>query len=130
MTTVTTQKLMQKIRRFERLAELEPVELEKRIAMAELEDESPNELLDDYYGKPETNHQKLFMLLKPQIPSNSFSSLPVNAERVVIEMGTDDFGKNKNWMKLSQVKEEVGSAVELELFSSLLDDFLIDLLSH
>ncbi|KAG8476543.1 hypothetical protein CXB51_033425 [Gossypium anomalum] len=127
---VTKQKLMQKIRRFERLAQLEPVELDKRIAMAELEDDFPNELLDDYYNKPETNHQKLFKLLKPQIPSNSFSSLSVNAKRVVIEMGTEDFGKNENWMKLTQGKEEVGSAVELALFSSLLDDFLIDLLSH
>ncbi|TYH40722.1 hypothetical protein ES332_D12G267200v1 [Gossypium tomentosum] len=127
---VTKQKLMQKVIRFERLAQLEPVELDKRIAMAELEDEFPNELLDDYYNKPETNHQKLFKLLKPQIPSNSFSSLSVNAKRVVIEMGTEDFGKNENWMKLTQGKEEVGSAVELALFSSLLDDFLIDLLSH
>ncbi|CAK7335439.1 unnamed protein product [Dovyalis caffra] len=36
----TKQKLMQKIRRFESLAQLDPVDLEKRIAMAELEDES------------------------------------------------------------------------------------------
>ncbi|KAA3460167.1 UAA transporter [Gossypium australe] len=127
---VTKQKLMQKIRRFERLAQLEPVELDKRIAMAELEDEFPDELLGDYNNKPETNHQKLYKLLKPQIPSNSFSSLSVNAKRVVIEMGTEDFGKNENWMELTQGKEEVGSAVELALLSSLLDDFLIDLLSH
>ncbi|KAG6788382.1 hypothetical protein POTOM_004447 [Populus tomentosa] len=36
----TKQKLMQKIRRFESLAQLDPLDLEKRIAMAELEDES------------------------------------------------------------------------------------------
>ncbi|KAL3599015.1 hypothetical protein D5086_006933 [Populus alba] len=36
----TKQKLMQKIRRFESLAQLDPVDLEKRIAMAELGDES------------------------------------------------------------------------------------------
>ncbi|KAJ6341870.1 hypothetical protein OIU78_009921 [Salix suchowensis] len=37
----TKQKLVQKIRRFESLARLDPLDLEKRIAAAELEDESP-----------------------------------------------------------------------------------------
>ncbi|KAB5573626.1 hypothetical protein DKX38_000820 [Salix brachista] len=37
----TKQKLVQKIRRFESLAPLDPLDLEKRIAAAELEDESP-----------------------------------------------------------------------------------------
>uniref|UniRef100_A0A6N2L640 DUF4378 domain-containing protein n=1 Tax=Salix viminalis TaxID=40686 RepID=A0A6N2L640_SALVM len=37
----TKQKLVQKIRRFDSLAQLDPLDLEKRIAAAELEDESP-----------------------------------------------------------------------------------------
>ena len=40
LSTGTKQKLMKKIRRFESLAQLDPLDLEKRIAMADLEDES------------------------------------------------------------------------------------------
>ncbi|GMJ00344.1 TON1 Recruiting Motif 10 [Hibiscus trionum] len=143
----TKQKLMQKIIRFERLARLEPLELETRIATAELEDEH----------KPESNHQlqELLKLSKPRIlsnrnSSNLLSALFVRERLLVVEAGMEEFGinilknqnpqewikacfkemeENVNWIKFNVEKEEVGSALELELFSSLMDDFLIELVS-
>ncbi|KAK8538045.1 hypothetical protein V6N13_096166 [Hibiscus sabdariffa] len=141
----TKQKLLQKITRFERLAQLEPLELEKRIATAEHEDED----------KPEPNHQLSKAIIPPN-SSNLLSDMFVrerllvveeNEKRLqVVEAGVEvelknenpqdwikayvkEMEENVNWIKFNVEKEEVGSALQLELFSSLLDDLLIDLFS-
>ncbi|KAE8683808.1 hypothetical protein F3Y22_tig00111166pilonHSYRG00079 [Hibiscus syriacus] len=131
----TKERLMQKITRFERLAQLEPLELEKRIATAEAELED-----EDEEDKPESNHQKLVELSKPKIPD-----LFVRERLLMEEFGVNilknenpqewkeayvkEMEENVNWIKFNVEKEEVGSALQLELFTSLLDDLLIDLFS-
>ncbi|XWS38422.1 hypothetical protein CRYUN_Cryun19dG0130000 [Craigia yunnanensis] len=192
----TKQKLIQKIRRFESLAQLEPVDLEKRIALAELEHESlesPRELLCSVSVKNNGNmyddqvkqekdreaNEKLLKLLKSKIPSDSFKfkadnlQLDFFRERLMVEenakrladMGLEEFGldlfkvaedwinrnteelvlewelqegrkacvkemeRNENWRNFNEEKEEVGSAVELEVFNSLMDELLTDLLT-
>ncbi|XVF10678.1 hypothetical protein REPUB_Repub07fG0203200 [Reevesia pubescens] len=178
----TKEKLMQRIRRFESLALLEPVDLEKRIAMAELEDESlesPKELSsvsviknngnmsdEDKQEKDREANEKLLKLLKEKIPSDSFKAdnllldffkerlmveenakqldlLKVaedwvngNPQELVLEWEVPEGGKeyvkemerNENRRNFNEEKEELGSAVELEVFSSLVDELLTDLL--
>ncbi|OMP09634.1 hypothetical protein COLO4_05272 [Corchorus olitorius] len=63
----TKQKLMQKIRRFESLAQLEPVDLEKRIALAEHEDGNNNK--QDKFTEA---NEKLLKQLKSKYPSDCF----------------------------------------------------------
>ncbi|KAK8658134.1 hypothetical protein V6N13_036346 [Hibiscus sabdariffa] len=126
----TKQKLLQKITRFERLAQLEPLELEKRIAIAELEDQD----------KPESNHQ-LSKAIIP-FPPNScnlfvreenekrLQAVEVENPQDWIKAYVKEMEENVNWIKFNVEKEEVGSALQLELFSSLLlDDLLFDLFS-
>ncbi|XP_022754071.1 uncharacterized protein LOC111302409 [Durio zibethinus] len=190
----TKQKLMQKIRRFESLSQLEPVDLEKRIALAELEDESleshrevlclvsvnNNGNMSDYQDKEEKDreaNEKLLKLLKSKIPSDSFKFMADNLlldffrERLTVEnnakrladMGLEEFGldllkvaedwvngnpqelvlgwklqesrkanvkemeRNENWRNFNEEKEKMGSAVEHEVFISLVDELLTDL---
>ncbi|KAE8710816.1 Detected protein of unknown function [Hibiscus syriacus] len=141
----TKQKFMQKqkVRRMEGLAQLEPVDLEKRIAMTELEDEpSPLESLEA--------DEKLLKALKVRIPSEMDDKLLLDLFR---EKGLEDFGvngngedmfvgwemgegrktylkemeRNENWRNLNEENQDVGSAVELVLFSWLVDELLTDL---
>ncbi|RVW16284.1 hypothetical protein CK203_067871 [Vitis vinifera] len=74
------QKLLQKIRRFESVAELEPVDLEKRIALLELDDEplhqSPAQpSMSIHRNKEEMTTerqaQNLLKLIKAEVPSDS-----------------------------------------------------------
>ncbi|XVF13212.1 hypothetical protein REPUB_Repub08aG0188900 [Reevesia pubescens] len=195
----TKQKLVKNIRRFKSLAQLEPVDLEKRIAMAEPEDEesleSHKEVLysvsvnnddnmsnddEDYKQEKdrEANDEKLLKLLKAKIPSDSFKfksdnllleffrerlMMEDNAKRVV-NMGLEEFGldllkvaedwvngnpeeldlrweveegrkeyvketeRHENWRNFNEENEEVGLAVELEVFSSLVDELLTDII--
>lgn len=76
----TKQKLLQKIRRFESVAELEPVDLEKRIALLELDDEplhqSPAQpSMSIHRNKEEMTTerqaQNLLKLIKAEVPSDS-----------------------------------------------------------
>ncbi|XP_038993580.1 uncharacterized protein LOC120117369 [Hibiscus syriacus] len=133
----------QKVRRMEGLAQLEPVDLEKRIAMTELEDEpSPLESLEA--------DEKLLKALKVRIPSEMDDKLLLDLFR---EKGLEDFGvngngedmfvgwemgegrktylkemeRNENWRNLNEENQDVGSAVELVLFSWLVDELLTDL---
>ncbi|XWS49878.1 hypothetical protein CRYUN_Cryun12cG0041000 [Craigia yunnanensis] len=188
------EKLMQEIRRLESLAQLEPVDLEKRIALSELEDESleshkeqlcsvsvnNNDNMSDDQDKQEKDreeHKKLLKLLQSKIPSDSFKFKADNLlldffrERLMVEdnarrlvdMGLEEFGldlfkvaedwvngnpqelfrgwevkegrkayvkemeRNEIWRNFNEEKEEVGSAVELEIFTSLVDELLTDL---
>ncbi|XVE64906.1 hypothetical protein DITRI_Ditri07aG0139600 [Diplodiscus trichospermus] len=186
------QKLMQKIRRLESLAQLEPVDLEKRIALAELENESlesPREALcsvsvnangnksddQDQQEKDREASEKLLKQMESKIPSNSFKfdadnlltdlinerlMVEDNAKQLAHDMGLEELGleilkvaedwvngnpqemvigwevqecreayvkdmeRNENWRNFNEEKEEVGSAVELEVFSSLVDELL------
>ncbi|KAL4339297.1 hypothetical protein GQ457_08G028050 [Hibiscus cannabinus] len=94
----TKQKLMQKVPRFENLAQLEPVDLEKRIAMTEIEDELPNgEQEDMFVGWEMQEGRKLYL---------------------------KEMEKNENWRNLNEEKQDVGSALELQVFSSLVDELL------
>ncbi|MBA0737228.1 hypothetical protein Gogos_010699 [Gossypium gossypioides] len=171
----TKQKLMPKVRRFESLAQLEPVDLEKRIAMAELEDES-SLLRSVSVNNNGMSEEKLLKLLKAKFPSEIFKFRADNLlldffwETFMVEdkgerhdMGFEDFGvkslkvvedwvngnsqefvlgwelhegrkaylkdmeRNENWRNFNEEKEDVGSALELELFSSLVDEVLTDL---
>ncbi|KHG12887.1 hypothetical protein F383_00080 [Gossypium arboreum] len=171
----TKQKLMPKVRRFESLAQLEPVDLEKRIAMAELEDES-SLLRSVSVNNNGMSEEKLLKLLKAKFPSEIFKFRADNLlldffwETFIVEdkgerhdMGFKDFGvkslkvvedwvngnsqefvlgwelhegrraylkdmeRNENWRNFNEEKEDVGSALELELFSSLVDEVLTDL---
>ena len=74
---------MQKIRRFESLAQLDPLDLEKRIAAAELEDESPLQhcSIDSSILKIETKEngtekdaQELLEHVKSTVASHSLAS--------------------------------------------------------
>ncbi|KAA3468990.1 UAA transporter [Gossypium australe] len=170
----TKQKLMPKVRRFESLAQLEPVDLEKRIAMAELEDES-SLLRSVSVNNNGMSEEKLLKLLKAKFPSEIFKFRADNLlldffwETFMVEdkgerhdMGFKDFGvkslkvvedwvngnsqefvlgwelhegrkaylkdmeRNENWRNFNEEKD-VGSALELELFSSLVDEVLTDL---
>ncbi|XP_059661705.1 uncharacterized protein LOC132307851 [Cornus florida] len=92
----TKQKLMQKIRRFESLAQLEPVDLEKRIALSESNDESLespmqpcsvsvqyNITADKEEEESKTEKALEFLnLLKMTIPSNSFK---FNADNLLLD---------------------------------------------
>ncbi|TYH07132.1 hypothetical protein ES288_A08G208900v1 [Gossypium darwinii] len=171
----TKQKLMPKVRRFESLAQLEPVDLEKRIAMAELENES-SLLRSVSVNNNGMSEEKLLKLLKAKFPSEIFKFRADNLlldffwETSIVEdkgerhdMGFKDFGvkslkvvedwvngnsqefvlgwelhegrkaylkdmeRNENWRNFNEEKEDVGSALELELFSSLVDEVLTDL---
>ncbi|KAK8477393.1 hypothetical protein V6N13_076209 [Hibiscus sabdariffa] len=94
----TKQKLMQKVPRFENLAQLEPVDLEKRIAMTEIEDEFPNgEQEDMFVGWEMQEGRKLYL---------------------------KEMERNENWRNLNEEKQDVGSALELQVFSSLVDELL------
>ena len=185
---------MQKIRRLESLAQLEPVDLEKQIALSELEDESlqsPKEVLcsvsvnnndnmsddQDKQEKDREEREKLLKQLQSKSPSDRFKFKADNLlldffrERLMVEdnakrlvdMGLEELGldlfkvaedwvngnpqelvlgwevregrkayvkemeRNENWRNFNEEKEEVGSAVELEVFISLVDELLIDL---
>ncbi|XVF52819.1 hypothetical protein PTKIN_Ptkin05aG0049200 [Pterospermum kingtungense] len=170
----TKQKFVQKIRRFESLTQLEPVDLEKRIALAELENNQDRQE-KEYAGEA---NEKLLKLLKSKIPADSFKFkaddnllLHFFRERLVmedkakgvVEMGLEEFeldlvkvaedwvngksqelvlgwevqqgrkayvkemDRNEDWRSFNEEKEEVGSEVELEVFSSLVDELLTDL---
>lgn len=183
---------MQRIIGFENLAQLAPVDLEKRIAFSELEDESlespkePCSVSVDNNGnisdevkqeKDKEGNGKLLMLLKAKIPSDSSKFKADNLlldffrERMVednnaekhAKMGLEEFvldllkvaedwvngnpqelllgwevqdgrkayvkemERNENWRNFYVEKEKVGSEVELEIFSLLVDELLTDL---
>ncbi|KAJ4835653.1 hypothetical protein Tsubulata_021700 [Turnera subulata] len=184
----TKNKLMHKIRRFENLTQLEPVDLEKRIAMAELDDESlESPSMATHNGSENDLHEievdnasekgveeKLLKLFKETIPSNEYGltfkadSLlldlfrernVVHNERIIvvedhkeIEMVQDwlkghpqelflgwevkdkrhvyikDMEKDGKWRNLDEDKEEVALEIEFEIFTSLVNEFLVDVI--
>lgn len=110
---------MQKIRRFESLAQLEPVDLEKRIALAELEDnnnslESPvcvNNNGNNIMSDDDQYYEKLLQLLKSEIPSDSLKfmadnllldffreRLMVDDDKAGLELGLDLVKVAEDWV--------------------------------
>ncbi|KAE8694609.1 Detected protein of unknown function [Hibiscus syriacus] len=140
----------QKVPRFQSLAQLQPVDLQKRIAMTELEE-----------------NDKLLKLLKTKIPSQIFKFMDDNllldffretltvdddkaeeelymefedcingdCEDVFVGWETQEGRKaylkemerKENWRNFKEEEEGVGSALELEVFSSLVDELLTEL---
>ncbi|XP_039036404.1 uncharacterized protein LOC120173256 [Hibiscus syriacus] len=121
----TKQRLMQKIIRFEKLAQPEPLELDKRIASAEAE-------LED---EPEPNHQKVKtpdLFARERLLMEEFGVNKLRNEKAQDrkQVYAKEMGDTVNWIKFNVEKEEAGSALQLELFTSMMDDLLIDLISH
>lgn len=168
----TKQKLMQKLRRFASLAQLEPIDLEKRIASFQLDDkflESPStESFEDETAK---QVQELLKLMKSTSPSNRYNMCKaenllsdffreklaenkaktgrdllreaedwINGQPQELLQGwevkdgrkayVNDMEKNGRWSDVNEEeKQEVGLALELEIFNRLMDEFVLDLSS-
>ncbi|KAJ6426664.1 hypothetical protein OIU84_022288 [Salix udensis] len=97
----TKQKLVQKIRRFESLAQLDPLDLEKRIAAAEMEDESPLQhcSTDSSILKMETKEngtekdaQELLEHVKSTVASRSLAS---KVESLLLDFFEERIEENK-----------------------------------
>ncbi|KAK6783254.1 hypothetical protein RDI58_021051 [Solanum bulbocastanum] len=172
----TTKKLMKKIKRFECLTELEPLNLDKRIASSESESESPlnnsseTEVDEEEEDKQRVERQALDMVqeLKESMPSYSFT---LKTEKLLFDffkerilIGDDEF-KNKllelaqdwingkpidvlldwkvqenrmayiraietrgEWKNTEVEKQEVILEVEVDIFASLMNEVLVDVM--
>lgn len=159
---------MQKIRRFENLTQVEPVDLEKRITMSVADDgdelgnkteENAGELVRQLIMKTtsmvlHTKADKLVVDLLRERRSVENSEENVVMEEVlkvvekwvngesqelltswevengrkvyVNDMDNEYCGK---WMKLDEQEKEVGLELEVEVWNSLFNEFLFDLIS-
>lgn len=165
----TQHKLMQKIRRFENLAQVEPVDLEKRITMSEADDgdelgnrteEKAGELVKQLIMKTRsssmglhTKADKLVVdLFRERSVENSEENVVMEEVLKVVEKWVNEESQelltswevengrkvyvndmdNKycgNWMKLDEQEKEVGLELEVEVWNSLFNEFLLDLIS-
>ncbi|XP_042506364.1 uncharacterized protein LOC122082706 [Macadamia integrifolia] len=144
------EKLLQKIRRFESLAELEPVDLEKRIALSEKddsgespcddgvllsqEDEDEVDLEAKMAGKGTTEGngsacKEVVKMARDWVNGNSCGGLGLeleyNRETYVREMENG----GGSWRKFEEEQREVAVEVESGVLCSLVDELLIDLFS-
>uniref|UniRef100_A0A5B7BX22 DUF4378 domain-containing protein n=1 Tax=Davidia involucrata TaxID=16924 RepID=A0A5B7BX22_DAVIN len=114
----TKQNVMQKIRRFESLAQLEPVDLEKRMALSELSDESlesplqtcsvsiQGSLMFDKEQEENETEQKakeLLKLMKATIPSSNH--LNFNAYTLLLDFFRERITNEFNYELLSVAKD-------------------------
>lgn len=160
---------MQKIRRFENLAQVEPVDLEKRITMSEADDgdelgnrteEKAGELVKQLIMKTRsssmglhTKADKLVVdLFRERSVENSEENVVMEEVLKVVEKWVNEESQelltswevengrkvyvndmdNKycgNWMKLDEQEKEVGLELEVEVWNSLFNEFLLDLIS-
>ncbi|XP_049378412.1 uncharacterized protein LOC125843245 [Solanum stenotomum] len=172
----TTKKLMKKIKRFECLTELEPLNLDKRIASSESESESPlnnsseSEVDEEEEDKQRVERQALDMVqeLKESMPSYT---LKLKTEKLLFDFfkerilnGDDEF-KNKplelaqdwingkpidvlldwkvqenrmayiraietrgEWKNTELEKQEVILELEVDIFASLMNEVLVDVM--
>lgn len=166
----------QKLRRFESLAKLEPIDLEKRIASFELDNKFLEPLTRSFENKDEEEDetdvkvQELLKLMKSTTSCNGFSVMCkaenlliadffreklaenkaktegrnllkeagdwINGQSQELFLGWDvndgrkayvqDMEKNGKWWSVGEEKEEVGLALELEIFTSLVNELLTD----
>ncbi|KAK9198569.1 hypothetical protein WN944_013755 [Citrus x changshan-huyou] len=166
----TKQKLMQKLRRFESLAQLEPIDLEKRIASFQLDDKFlESSSTQSFENETAKKVQELLKLMKSTSPSNSYNMCKAEdllsdffreklaenkakTERDLLREAEDwingqpqellqgwevkdgrkayvnDMEKNGRWSDVNEEeKQEVGLALELEIFNRLMDEFVLDL---
>ncbi|KAF5734838.1 hypothetical protein HS088_TW15G00333 [Tripterygium wilfordii] len=113
------QKLMQKIRRFESLAELEPVDLAKRIALSEMDDleslkspaspstnskEEEEEKENGGENETESRRDELLRQLKSTIPSNTLLASN-KADNLLLNFFTEKTEENKTCCKYELLKE-------------------------
>lgn len=171
LRTVTKQNLMQKLRRFESLAQLEPIDLEKRIASFQLDDKFLGSSAQSFENETAKKVQELLQLMKSTPTSNGYNKC--RAENLLSDFfrekiaenkaktGRDflkeaedwingqpqellqrwevkdgrkayvnDMEKNGRWSDVNEEgKQEVGMALELEIFSRLMDEIVLDLSS-
>lgn len=159
---------MQKIRRFENLAQVEPVDLEKRITMSEVDDgdelankteEKAGELVKQLIMKTRssmvlrTKADKLVVdLFRETSVENSEENVVMEEVLKVVEKWVNGESQelltswevengrkvyvndmdNKycgKWMKLDEQEKEVGLELEVEVWNSLFNEFLLDLIS-
>ncbi|KAM5572615.1 hypothetical protein ABKV19_012591 [Rosa sericea] len=168
----TQHKLMQKIRRFENLAQLEPIDLERQMAMSEVDggddrdnktEEKAGELVKQLIIKTSSSalsndlvvHMKadklVVDLFRERSVENSKENVVmdevlkvaeewVNGESQMLSSWEVENGRkvyvndmdNKfcgKWMKLDEQEKEVGLELEVEVWNSLLNEFLLDLVS-
>lgn len=165
----TKKKLLHKLRRFECLAQLEPVDLEKRISLSELNHEAPQspmqpcsmsdnkegnqteqkaqELLNlvktTPHGTKSTAEKLLFDFFRERVDQENEFELLKAAEDWVIGNSQEllqrwevqdgrkvyvrDMEKGGKWRILVEEKEEVALDVEVEVWTSLLNELSDDL---
>ncbi|KAK3027575.1 hypothetical protein RJ639_042344 [Escallonia herrerae] len=157
--TGSKQKLMRKSRRFENLSQLQPVDLESRIAQSEC-DQKP---VDDNARQTEQNAVELLEEMKATIPPASFTKYNLDklllhffGERIaegytqpeLFSSATDWINghpqellleweeqknreaymeKGRKWEEVDEEKQEVGSELEAEIFTCLVNELLLDL---
>ncbi|GMI76306.1 TON1 Recruiting Motif 11 [Hibiscus trionum] len=139
----TKPKLMQKARRLEGLTQLEPVDLETRIAMTELEDDD-GEIIELVKARIPWEINKFMEdgLVLDLYRETGLEDLKmvenwVNGKCEDMFVGWEmeegrkaylkEMERNGNWRKFNEEEEDVGTTVELEVLSSLLDELLTDL---
>ncbi|KAJ0106118.1 hypothetical protein Patl1_18669 [Pistacia atlantica] len=145
----TKQKLMQKIRRFETLAHLEPLDLEKRIALSELEDEtleSPLQTLNKnilFNGDEDEAEKKVSEFLKVVRSTTQSNILMCKADNLLSDFfrewieeegrcksGRRDYikemEKNGRFRNVKEEKEEVGLDLEVQIFTTLVNELVVD----
>ncbi|WCJ34357.1 hypothetical protein M5689_015670 [Euphorbia peplus] len=86
------QQLLQKLRRFEKLAELDPIELEKRMLEQEHEDEHD----DDFTEDEEEQEQDIHDMIMEQLGETSFGrtrKMPPDMKRLVSDLITEEEGE-------------------------------------
>lgn len=178
--TGAKRKLMKKIRRFESLAQLEPVDLEKRIALGESDDESlesPVQTCSMFIHSnsnmfseireengTERDAMELLELVKATVPSDNLIMEKVGGDnpsasmvkghkefQQELEVAQDwingrsqemflgwevkenrhiyikDMENNGKWRNLDGEKEEVALELELHIFTSLVNEALLDI---
>lgn len=149
---------MQKIRRFENLAQVEPVDLEKRITMSEVDD--GDELVKQLIMKTRSSmvlHTKadklvLVDLFRERSVENSEENVVMEEVLKVVEKWVNGESQELltswevengrkvyvndmdntycgKWMKLDEQEKEVGLELEVEVWNSLFNEFLLDLIS-
>ncbi|KAL5748657.1 hypothetical protein ACOSQ2_025954 [Xanthoceras sorbifolium] len=174
----TKQKLMQKLRRFESLARLEPVDLEKRITSSEFDDDDSAETPVQFNKENETEKRAEWLVkeIKSTTPSNNIllsksdnllsdffremiedqnqndKNLNKRSDTDMLKAAQDwiyrkseetfvgweveggregylrDIETNGRWKNnVNEEKQELGLALEVEVFASLVNELVIDL---
>ncbi|KAL5974583.1 hypothetical protein ACLOJK_031253 [Asimina triloba] len=100
-------KLLSKIRRFESLADLDPLELEKRIAETEAEEE-----YDDIESvENDVDEEFIRLILSHSDGCHQLKRIPVDMKRLLLDLATEEGGDST--MEMEVVAERVSKRIEL-----------------